>query len=209
MTSIGFSRVVPGMAAAGVIALAAGGVIAPPAHLAVAAPASVTAPVALTALSDGSSLMDQFGDLTGLSGLLHILDDPNGPLFPFTIAAEGLGELFVIMPLLLLVGVPLVLITGGPDAVQQVLSEVTAVGAGVTAAFDGIKDWYATHNAFTGALLDPPHDAAALSLADPASAAGLSLADPAAWTDALHGDLFGAGGVDAVPVDLDLGGLGL
>lgn len=198
MASIGFSRIVPGVAAAGVIALAAASVVAPPAHPGVIAPASVSVPVELTGLFSDSSLMDEFGQLTGLSGLLHILDDPNGPLFPFTIAAEGLGELFVIMPLLLLIGVPLVLLTGGPDGVQQVLSEVSTVGAGVTAAFEGIKDWYATHNAFTGALLDPPHDAAVLSPAD-----------PAAWTDAPAGDPLGAGGGDAGAFDLDLSGLGL
>lgn len=193
MTSIGFTRIVPGVAAAGVIALAASGAAAPPVHPGVLQSAAVSVPVELTA---DSSLMDEFGQLTGLSALLHILDDPNGPLFPFAIAAEGLGELFVIMPLLLLIGVPLVAITGGPDAVQSVLSEVTSVEAGVTAAFEGIKDWYATHNPFTGALLDPPADAA-----------GLNLAEPAAWTDTLGGDVFGGGGLDAAPTGLELGDL--
>lgn len=197
MTSIGFSRTVSGAAVAGLLA---GGILVTPAPGGVA----VSAPVTLTALTEDSSLMDQFGQLTGLTDLLHILDDPNGPLFPFAISVEMLLELFVVIPLTALVGLPLVLLTGGADGVQGVLSELSSLEAGVTATFDGLKDWYATHNAFTGALLDPPAS----------GAAGLDLADPAAWVDALHGAGFDAtgldaGGVDIPSVDLDPGDLTL
>lgn len=149
-------RVIAGVATAGVVAVTAGGVTAIPAAAAPGAlpPAPVLAPVELTALSADSSLMDIFGDLTGLSFLIPFLDDPENPLFPIVLSFEALGELFVVMPLVLVVGTPLLLITEGAQGIQDAVSLLGTAVAGVTTLFDGIVDWYQTHNALTGALLD-------------------------------------------------------
>ncbi|MBS9533132.1 hypothetical protein KIH27_05950 [Mycobacterium sp. M1] len=173
------------LAAATAITLGAQAVVANPvAHSAPVAAAPVSHSVELTALAQDASLMDQFGELTGLSGFLNIVDNPDLPFFPFAIMTELALELLFVLPLTAIVGVPLTLLTGGSDALSEAISQFNAVGAGISATFTGLQDWYATHNAFTGALLDPaPSDtgdsagsgaAALLSGLDPESS-GINL----------------------------------
>ncbi len=197
-TSNGYSRAPAGVAAAGVIAMAAGGVTAVPAAAqpGIVPPASAMAPVELTALTSDSSLMDIIGELTGLSTIMAFLDDPNSPLFPFAVGAEALGEIFVIMPLVLVIGAPLMLITEGPSGLADFFNDLSSITDGVNTLFDGIKDWYATHNPFTGALLDAGSSAAVdLSGWEHAFTAG-------SWDD-----VFTAGGFDAMLTDFGLGDL--
>ncbi|CAJ1510497.1 hypothetical protein [[Mycobacterium] holstebronense] len=155
--SNGYSRAIASVTTAGVVALTAGAVTPIPAAASpVTLPsAAVFTPVELTALSADSSLMDIVGALTGLSWIIPFLDDPGNPLFPFVISLEALGELFVVIPLTLVFGAPLLLITEGW---QGVVDTVTLLGT----AFDAVSnlagnllDWYETRNWFTGELLDP------------------------------------------------------
>jgi hypothetical protein len=220
-TPNGCSRALASVATAGVVALTVGGVTATPvaAHPGALPVATVSVPVGLTALTDDSSLMDIIGELTGLSFIMQILDDPNSPLFPFAIMLEAVGEIFVLMPLLLVVGAPLLLITEGPAGLQEVYNDLGSLSDNVATLFDGLKDWYATHNPFTGALLDAtPSDTVdptglgdATVFGDPTTFGDPgAFGDPTAFVDPGAGD-FGAGdfvftmdGIDTVLTDLGL-----
>ncbi|UVO14111.1 hypothetical protein NM962_08830 [Mycobacterium sp. SVM_VP21] len=185
--SNGYSRALAGVATAGVVALTAGGVTAIPATVPDAAlpSASVFAPVELTALSSDSSLMDIIGALTGLGWIIPFLDDPENPVFPFVIGLEALGELFVVIPLTLLVGTPLLLLTEGWQGIEDTITLLSTATGAVSSVFDNMVEWYQTHNWLTGELLDPSSSAAV---------------DLSGW-----GDVFHLGGGDNVftPVGLD------
>jgi len=171
--SNGYSRALAGVATAGVVALTAGGVTAMP----TAAPANalpsapVSVPVELTALDSDSSLMDIIGALTGLGWIIPFLDDPENPLFPFVIGLEALGELFVVIPLTLLVGGPLLLLTEGWQGVEDTIALLGTATDAVSSVFHNMVEWYETHNWLTGALLDTGSSAAV---------------DLSGWSDVFH-----------------------
>lgn len=197
-TSNGYSRAVAGVATAGVVALTAGGVTAIPATAPAAAlpSAPVFAPVELTALSDDSSLMDIIGALTGLNWLIPFLDDPENPLFPIVIGLEALGELFVVIPLTLLVGTPLLLITEGWQGIEDTITLLGTATDAVSHLFDHMGQWYETHDWLTGALLD---------------AGSSESVDLSGWGDFVNpgsfGDVFTADGFGATLADFGLGDL--
>lgn len=209
--SNGHSRALVGVATAGVIAMAVGGITGDTAisaadHHSVVPSASVVAPVELTALTSDSSLMDIIGELTGLNWIIPLLDDPDNPLFPIVIGLEALGELFVVIPLTLLVGTPLLLITEGWQGVEDTITLLGTAADGVKSLFDNLVDWYETRNWLTGELLDPgSSEAGALS--------GLGdVFHTGSWDD-----VFTPVGFDAVPTvdgfdaglaDVGLGDLG-
>lgn len=202
--SDGYPRALSNVAAAGVIAMAAGGVTAMPPSMAPSA--AVVAPVELTALTSDSSLMDIIGELTGLNWIIPLLDNPDNPLFPIVISLEALGELFVVIPLTLLVGTPLLLITEGWQGVEDTISLLGTAGDGVKSLFDNLVDWYQTRNWFTGALLDP-------SSSEAGGLSGLGdLLHTASWDDVLTPVSFDAAltvdGFDAGLADVGLGDLG-
>ncbi|WP_024443608.1 MULTISPECIES: hypothetical protein [unclassified Mycobacterium] len=186
-TSNGYTRALASVATAGAVAFAASGVTAMPAA-ALPGPlpsATVVAPVELTALSGDSSLMDIIGTLTGLNWIIPLLDNPDYPWFPFVISLEALGELFVIIPVTLVIGTPLLLLTEGWQGIQDTFTLLgTAVDA-VQTLFDELVDWYQTRNWFTGQLLDTGSSEAVAV---------------AGWADLFH-----TGGVEdvVVPVSLD------
>lgn len=188
-TSNGYSRAIASVATAGAVAFSASGVTAVPATALPASPASasVFAPVELTALSGDSSLMDIIGTLTGLNWIIPFLDNPDNPLFPLVISLEALGELFVIIPLTLLIGTPLLLLTEGFQGIQDTFSLLGTAVDGVQSLIDELADWYQTRNWFTGQLLD----------AGSSEAVGV-----AGW-----GDVFHPSGLDDIvaPVSLDDG----
>ncbi|WP_165756580.1 hypothetical protein [Mycolicibacter minnesotensis] len=142
--------------------------------------ATVSAPVELTALNADSSLMDIIGTLTGLNWIIPILDNPDYPWFPFVISLEALGELFVIIPLTVLVGTPLLLLTEGLQGIEDTFTLLGTAAGAVQSMFDDLVNWYETRNWFTGELLDP----------------GSSVAvDLAGWAETF----LGAGAQDLVP----------
>lgn len=182
MTSIGYSRALASVATAGAVAFTAGGVTPLPAAAApvVLQAAAVSASVELTALNTDSSLMDIIGTLTGLNWIIPILDSPDYPWFPFVISLEALGELFVIIPLTLVVGAPLLLLTEGLQGIEDTVSLLGTAAGAVQSMIDDLVNWYETRNWFTGELLDP----------------GSSVAvDLAGWAETF----FGAGAQDLVP----------
>ena len=202
--SDGYSRALTNVAAAGVIAMAAGGVTAMPPSL--ARSAAAVAPVELTALTSDSSLMDIIGELTGLNWIIPLLDNPDNPLFPIVISLEALGELFVVIPLTLLVGTPLLLITEGWQGVEDTISLLGTATDGVKSLFDNLVDWYQTRNWLTGELLDP-------SSSEAGGLSGLGdVLHTGSWDDVLTPVSFDAAptldGFDAGLADLGLGDLG-
>lgn len=211
MTPNGHSRALASVATAGALAFAASGVTALPATaLPVALPsAPVFAPVELTALSADSSLMDIIGTLTGLNWIIPFLDSPDNPLFPFVISLEALGELFVIMPLTLVIGTPMLLLTEGLQGIQDTFNLLGTVFDGVKSLIDNLADWYETRNWFTGQLLDAGSGVAA---ADIFHAGGLdAVVASVSPDDVFTAGVFDAGlttdGFDAVLIDLGLGDL--
>lgn len=197
-TSNGCSRAIAGVATAGVVALTAGVVTAVPAAVPAAAlpSAPVFAPVELTALTGDSSLMDIIGALTGLGWLIPFLDDPENPVFPIVIGLEALGELFVVIPLTLLVGTPLLLITEGWQGIEDTITLLGTATDAVSHLFDNMAEWYETHNWLTGALLD---------------AGSSESVDLSSWDGFVNSrsfdDVFTADGFDAVLADFGLGDL--
>ena len=207
MTSNGYSRTFAGVATAGVVALAAGGFTPAPAMALPAAlpSAPVSVPVELTALGGDSSLMDIIGALTGLGWIIPILDHPENPLFPFVISLEALGELFVVIPLTVVIGAPLLLITEGWEGIQEAVTMLSTVVDDVTSVFNNLVDWYATHNWFTGALLDAGSSAAV-------DLSGLGDVFPTGGVDGVFtadgfDSVLTAAGFDAVLADFGLGDL--
>lgn len=163
--SNGYSRALAGAATAGVVAFAASGITPIPATAFPVAlpPAAVLTPVELTALSSDSSLMDIIGALTGLNWIIPILDDPDTPWFPMVIGLEALGELFFVIPLTLLVGAPLLVLTEGWQGIEDTITLLGTAGDAVKDLFDNMVEWYETRNWFTGELLDTGSSEAGLS----------------------------------------------
>ncbi|WP_067977033.1 hypothetical protein [Mycolicibacter icosiumassiliensis] len=202
--SDGYSRGLTNVAAAGVIAMAAGGVTAMPPGMAPFAAA--VAPVELTALTSDSSLMDIIGELTGLNWIIPLLDNPDNPLFPVVVSLEALGELFVVIPLTLLVGTPLLLVTEGWQGVEDTISLLGTAADGVKSLFDNLVDWYQTRNWLTGELLDP-------SSSEAGGLSGLGdVLHTGSWDDVLTPVSFDPAltldGFDAGLADVGLGDLG-
>lgn len=208
IASNGHSRAIAGVATAGVVALTAGGVTALPdaAPSGPLVPASVSVPVELTALAADASLMDIVGALTGLNFIIPLLSSPDSPLFPIVATLEALGELFVIMPLTLAIGTPLLLLTEGFEGVQDLFNDLGAVFDSVQSVFDNIMHWYATHNWLTGALLD-----VGASEAVELSGWGEMFPGTSGFDDVLTVDgfdaAFTADGFDTVLTDFGLGDL--
>ncbi|MEB3022986.1 MULTISPECIES: hypothetical protein [Mycolicibacter] len=192
-TPNGYSRAIAGVATAGVVALTAGSLTAAPAmaYPQIHSSAPVFAPVELTALTFDSSLMDIVGTLTGLNWIIPFLDSPDNPLFPIVISLEALGELFVIMPLALVIGTPLLLLTEGWQGIQDTISLLSTVGDDVRSVFSNLADWYETRNWLTGELL---HSGSS-------EAVGV-----AGWDDLFHNSswdgVIASGSIDAVPSDV-------
>ncbi|OBI05446.1 hypothetical protein A5715_02735 [Mycolicibacter heraklionensis] len=109
----------------------------------------------LTALIGDYSLMDIIGAVTGIPMIMAFLTDPNSPLAPFMVTVEALGELFLILPVVLLIGTPLVLLTEGLPGLQGIFDELSRVTDHLQFFFDVVVEWYSTHNWFTGQPLDP------------------------------------------------------
>lgn len=212
--SNGYSRALASAATAGVVAFTAGGVTPIPAAASpVALPAAtVLTPVELTALSSDSSLMDIIGALTGLNWIIPILDDPDTPWFPVVIGLEALGELFFVIPLTLLVGAPLLVLTEGWQGIEDTITLLGTAGDAVKSLFDNMVEWYETRNWFTGELLDPGNSAASLlaGLGDALhSGSWADVVTPVSFDAVLGADGFDAGLPDAGLPDAGLGDVGL
>lgn len=213
--SNGYSRAIASVATAGVVAFTAGGVTPIPAAASPVAlpPAAVLTPVELTALSSDSSLMDIIGTLTGLNWIIPILDDPATPWFPVVIGLEALGELFFVIPLTLLVGAPLLVLTEGWQGVEDTIALLGTAGDALKDLFDNMVEWYETRNWLTGELLDPSSSEAGLiGLADLFHPGGLDeVVAPVSLEDAFTVGAVDAGlvpdGFDAVLTDFGLGDL--
>lgn len=213
--SNGYSRAIASVATAGVVAFTAGGVTPIPAAASPVAlpPAAVFAPVELTALSSDSSLMDIIGTLTGLNWIIPILDDPETPWFPVVIGLEALGELFFVIPLTLLVGAPLLVLTEGWQGVEDTITLLGTAGDAIKDLFDNMVEWYETRNWLTGELLDPSSsEAGVFGLADVFHPGGIDeVVAPVNLDDAFTVGAVDAGltpdGFDAALTDFGLGDL--
>ncbi|WP_409435639.1 hypothetical protein [Mycobacterium sp. SMC-14] len=210
--SNGYSRALAGAATAGVVAFAASGITPIPATAFPVAlpPAAVLTPVELTALSSDSSLMDIIGALTGLNWIIPILDDPDTPWFPMVIGLEALGELFFVIPLTLLVGAPLLVLTEGWQGIEDTITLLGTAGDAVKDLFDNMVEWYETRNWFTGELLDTGSSEAGLSGLSDVFHSG-SWADvftPVGFDAVLDAGLPDAGLGDVGLPDVGLGDLG-
>lgn len=143
-----------------------------------------------TELTARASLMDILGDM-GIRDLVQGFDNPDAPWFPLAILTEGTFET-LLLPVIVAVGAPLSLLTGGGGLVDA-LGSLTQYPQAIGTMFDGLSDWYATHNPFTGALIEDSDGA-------------FNLFDMSTWGNLLGGtsgsfDLFdpstwGLGGTD-------------
>jgi len=200
---------------AGVVAFTAGGVTPLPAAASPVAvpPVALMTPVELTALSSDSSLMDIIGTLTGLNWIIPLLDDPETPWFPVVIGLEALGELSVVIPLTLLVGAPLLVLTEGLQGVEDTIALLGTAGDALKDLLGNMTEWYDTRNWLTGELLDPsPSAAGIVGLADVFHTGGLDdVVAPVSLDDAFTVGGVEAGltpdGFDAVLTDFGLGDL--
>lgn len=116
------------------------------------ASATVASPVEL---AGRQTLMDIVGQLTGLGYIIPMLDSPNNPLYPEVLILEALGELLVVIPTTLVIGVPLTLLTEGPSGFDDLHLSVDAAANALSHLFNEIGDWYQTRNWLTGELLHP------------------------------------------------------
>ncbi|MEB3023481.1 MULTISPECIES: hypothetical protein [Mycolicibacter] len=212
MNSIAFPRAATGVATLGVAALTATAALSLPVATH-STPLALSAPVTLTADStwlQGNPFADFF-EAIGVGDLVRMLDNPETPFYPLVIAAEGMLEVGFVLPLTYLFGIPLTLLTEGPAGVITLLETITPLPTAIMDAFAGIGNWYATHNPFTGALLnsDPLGLSSLLEqlgLGGLLGGDGFNLFDPSTWG---LGDLLGGAGAGEFDLfDMSTWGLG-
>lgn len=197
ISSLAFPRVTAGMATLGAVALTAAAVVVPAAAT-YDSTLTLSTPVTLTSQwLEGNPFADFFESI-GVGDLVRMLANPETPLYPLIIATEGLLEVGFVLPLTYLFGVPLTLLTEGPAGVITLLETIAPLPDAIMSVFSNLGDWYATHDPFTGALLDSsPFSAESLldqlGLGWLFSGDGFNLFDPASWGDML-GSLFGDAG---------------